>query len=118
MRKTLIAVGFLAAASLMASSGPVAAQGFGQVTFGAAPATPAPAADGKDLSGVTVTGKKPTAVDFGAKEVICHSEPVMGSLFPKKVCATRGELALRRQNDQEVARRFANGVQDGAGNTH
>jgi hypothetical protein len=117
MRKTLIAVGFLAASSLMAFGGPAAAQGFGQVPIAAAPPE-APAPGGKDVTGVTVTGKKPTATDFSSKEVVCHSEAVIGSLFPKKVCATKGELALRRQNDQEVARRFENGLRDGQGNTH
>lgn len=121
MRKQLIALGFAMTCGLLASASPAAAQGFGQVTFGTAPATP-PAAEtppgGKDLSGVTVTGKKSTAVDLGAKEVVCHSEPVLGSMFPKKVCATKGELALRRQNDQEVARKFTSGMLDGQGTQH
>ena len=118
--RRLIAVGF-AALGLLAAAGSVRAQGFGQVTFGAAPATPAPAdakPAGKDVSGVTVTGKKSAGVDFGSSEVVCHSEPVLGSLFPTKVCATRGELALRRQNDPEVARKFSSGMTDGQGNTH
>lgn len=125
MHKVLISAGILAACGALAMSRAAAAQGFGQVTFGAAPATPAsatPAPDakpaGKDVSGVTVTGKKSTATDFSSKELVCHSEPVLGSLFPNKVCATRGELALRRQNDQEVARRFESGLRDGQGNTH
>jgi hypothetical protein len=123
MDKLLIALGFAASCGLLASASPAAAQGFGQVTFGTAPATP-PAAEtppgGKDLSGVTVTGKKAksTSVDLGDKEVVCHSEPVLGSLFPQKICATKGELAIRKQNDQEVARKFSSGMLDGAGNQH
>ncbi|MGZ6040413.1 MAG: hypothetical protein ACXWKR_17220, partial [Phenylobacterium sp.] len=107
MHKTLIVVGIIATSAGFSLSGGAAAQGFGQVPIATDPAPPAPG--GKDLSGVTVTGKKSTAVDLGAKEVVCHSEPVLGSMFPKKVCATKGELALRRQNDQEVARKFSSG---------
>ena len=121
MRKTLIAAASLAASSLLAFGGAGQAQGFGQVTFGAVPAAPAPDAakpTGHQVDSVTVTGKKSTAVDLGAHEVVCHSEPVLGSMFPKKVCATRGELAERRQNDQDVARKFTSGMLDGSGTQH
>lgn len=114
MRKTLIAVGFLAASSLMAFSGPVAAQGFGQVPIAAAPPeTPpsAPAPDaakaaGKPVTGVTVNGKKTADSGKDPNEVICKSETPMGSRFPVKTCATRRELAVRSKDDQMETRQM------------
>ncbi len=117
MRRDLILAGLLAAA--LALAGPAAAQGFGQVTFGTAPAAPgaapsaAPTAGapaGNNLDGVTVTGKKQAEVDKDPSQVLCHSEPVMGSLFPKKVCASRRDIAERRQSDQALVRYFERGV--------
>ena len=115
MRKAFIAVGFIAGSGLLTLGGPAAAQGFGQVTFGAAPADPsAPASaakpDGNNVDGVTVTGKKQAEVDKDPNQVMCHSEPVMGSLFPKKVCASRRDIAERRQGDQALVRYFERGV--------
>jgi hypothetical protein len=76
----------------------------------AAPAaTPSPAAAppaASTVSPVSVTGKKQAAVDKDPNEVICHSEAVIGSLFPKKVCASRREMEERRTNDQKVAADF------------
>jgi invasion protein IalB len=66
-----------------------------------AAAAPAPAA-GRDLSGVTVTGK--TKPDENSKEVVCHSETVLGSMFPKKVCASRQAFTERRREDQKWLR--------------
>jgi hypothetical protein len=121
MRNTLIAAGVFATAGLLGLAGPAAAQGFGQVTIGTLPPSPAPSAakpGGNQVEGVTVTGKKQAEADKDPNEVICHSEPVMGSLFPAKVCASRRELSERRQHDQEVARKFSSGLVDGAGNSH
>jgi hypothetical protein len=109
MRMTLITFGLIAASGVLAFSSPGAAQGFGQVTFGAAPGTPDPKAAkpaGNNIDSVTVTGKKVAAVDLNPSEVLCHSESVMGSLFPKKVCASRREIAERRANDRQVAQEF------------
>ncbi|HLZ76099.1 hypothetical protein [Phenylobacterium sp.] len=62
----------------------------------AAPATHA-------VSPVTVTsGRKASAPD--PAEMICHKEPVIGSLFPKEVCARRDEIAERRRVDQATTR--------------
>ena len=36
--------------------------------------------------------------------MICHKEPVIGSLFPKEVCARRDEIAERRRVDQATTR--------------
>jgi hypothetical protein len=57
------------------------------------------------VSGVTVTGeasKKRAPPD--PKEVVCHKEPVMGSLFPKTICAQRQEVAQRTREDQKDIR--------------
>ena len=96
-----------------------AAQGFGQVTFGTAPAdpaapttpgTPAPAAAAKPgakaVDGLTVNGKKTADSEKDPNEVICHSELPMNSRFPVKTCATRRELAARSKNDQMETRQM------------
>ncbi len=112
MRKTLFAVGFLAASSLMASGGPAAAQGFGQVPIAAAPpeapaaTAPTPAKPGGAVSGVTVAGKKTADSQKDPNEVICHSETPMGTRFPVKTCARRGELAARAADDQAATRQM------------
>jgi len=72
---------------------------FAQAEPAAAPAPP-PAAHA--VSPVTVTGKKAKALD--PNEVVCRKEPVLGSLFPKEICATRQELADRRNLDQASTR--------------
>jgi hypothetical protein len=121
MRNTLIAAGVFATAGLLALGGPAAAQGFGRVTIGTLPPSPTASAakpGGNQVEGVTVTGKKQAEADKDPNEVLCHSEPVLGSLFPAKVCATRRELSERRRNDQEVARKFEDENVDGAGKTH
>jgi hypothetical protein len=82
----------------------------------AASTAPAPAlgpAGSSAVSPVTVTSKKQQAADLNPNETICHSEAVIGSLFPKKVCATRRELADRRQQDQQQAQDFQRSVIQG-----
>jgi hypothetical protein len=82
--------------------------------FQAAPAaapTPAPAADpNRTVSGVTVTGKTKQSEEAAQNVVVCHNEPVLGSLFPKKVCATIRENKERQRDDQEVARGFQRSI--------
>jgi hypothetical protein len=84
----------------------IAAAMFAQAAPASDPSPPAPPAaqSPKDLSGVTVTAKKKTDVD--QKEVVCHSEAVLGSMFPKKVCASREAFAERRNVDQAEVRRW------------
>ena len=96
--------------------------GFAFVLAQAAPAAaslaaPAPAAakTGKDLSGVTVTGQKKARDDVDPKEVVCHSEAVLGSRFPVKVCARREEISERRFIDQMEVRRMT-ALKPGVGN--
>jgi hypothetical protein len=69
------------------------------VTTAATAASAAPPAAGS-VSPLTVTGKKADA----EKQVVCHSEPVLGSLFPKTVCASRQAQAERTRDDQEQVR--------------
>lgn len=74
-----------------------------------APANPAPtpaSAPTANASGVTVIGPKPLTAEQQKKIVVCHEEPVLGSHFPKKVCATQQALEDRQRDDQQVARDF------------
>jgi hypothetical protein len=74
--------------------------------------TPPPA---HGVSGVTVTAKPKAKGDVDQKEVVCHSEAVLGSMFPKKVCASRGDIAERRNVDQAEVRRWT-ALRPGVGN--
>jgi hypothetical protein len=93
----------LAAAILLAQATPVAAQTNAPYPAEAIP-TPPPATASKNVGGVTVTGKKVSPGAPDPKEVVCHREPVLGSLFPKEVCARREDIAQRRREDQEMTR--------------
>jgi hypothetical protein len=65
------------------------------------PSTPvvAPAPPGgTTVPGVTVNVAKGPKVN--KEGLICHSEPVLGSRIPKKVCSTPAEAADRAQQDQ------------------
>jgi hypothetical protein len=75
---------------------------------GATPAAdPAAAPAGSSaVSPLTVTGKKAAAVDLSQSEVVCHSEAVIGSLFPRKVCASRREMTERKREDRQVVEDF------------
>jgi 3-oxoacyl-ACP reductase-like protein len=82
---------------------------FAQATPAASPSPPASgAAAAQAVSPVTVTGEKPTANAVTANkpdELVCHSEPVLGTLFPKKICARRDEIAERKRIDQAEVRK-------------
>ena len=68
----------------------------------AAAAPPAPAiASGSTVTPAVVAGKKPAA---DPNQVVCRTEAVIGTLFPKKTCATRKELAERAVEDQQATR--------------
>lgn len=94
----------LSAAILLVQAAPAA--------DGATPPTPSKPATA--VSSVTVTSKAKDADDASANQVVCHSEPVIGSLFPKKVCATRRELSERRQQDQQNAQDLQRSAVGGA----
>jgi hypothetical protein len=79
------------------------------VMFQAAPAAEPSAAPpastaARGVTGVTVTGEKAKKNAPDPKEVICHREPVLGSLFPKEVCARREDIADRKRLDQKYVR--------------
>jgi hypothetical protein len=93
----------LAAAVLLVQAAPVAAQTDAPAPAAAVPTPPA-ATPSKNVGGVTVTGKKVSPGAPDPKEVVCHREPVLGSLFPKEVCATREDIAERRRQDQQMTR--------------
>ncbi|WP_394764356.1 hypothetical protein [Phenylobacterium sp.] len=89
----MIAVVF-AAAVVLAQAAPAAAPN----------ASAPPASTPHGVSGVTVTGDKPKKRVVDPTEVICHKEAVLGSLFPKQVCAQRQEFAQRTREDQKDVR--------------
>jgi invasion protein IalB len=70
----------LAAATLLAS-GPTAT---GASTAAASPTAPAPADKAKAKG----------------DEVICRSEQVLGTRFPKRVCRTRASIEAQRESDR------------------
>jgi hypothetical protein len=87
----MITVLATAAVLMLQQAAPVAAS--------AAAAPPAPAAT--TVSPAVVAGKKPAA---DPNQVVCRTEAVIGTLFPKKTCATRKELAERAVEDQQATR--------------
>ena len=44
------------------------------------------------------------ASDGDMDKVVCHSERVLGTLFPKKTCASRREQIERARQDQQTTR--------------
>jgi hypothetical protein len=64
-----------------------------------ADATPAAAAAATTVSPATVTA---TAKDAKANKprLICKTEPVTGSMFPKKTCYASDDMAQRRQDER------------------
>jgi hypothetical protein len=74
------------------------------------PRTPAAAApNGKTVSPLVIAPEAnapPPGVDIKKYTLVCHDETVLGSLFPKKVCATRAEFNERRDIDQDEVRRM------------
>ncbi len=65
--------------------------------------TPSAPAAAHAVSPVTVTSGRQSGAPDPA-EMICHKESVIGSLFPKEVCARRDEIAERRRIDQATTR--------------
>lgn len=75
----------------------------------AAPATPPQAAEppktaATSVSPLTVEGKKSAAED--GKTMQCHSEILLGSSIPRKVCARKEEFAERKREDQQRVREW------------
>jgi len=93
-----------------------AAMLFMQAAPSAAPASAPSAAPtaSNSVAPLTVTSRKQQSGDLDPNQVTCHSEPVLGSLFPKKVCATRRETSERKQNDQQQADAFQRSTIAGA----
>jgi hypothetical protein len=91
----------LAAAALFLQAAPAAV-----ADAPAAAPTPAPATAGTSVAPVTVNGAKTKTANLEPGRLICHNETVLGTLFPKKVCATQREIAERRLNDQKVVNDF------------
>jgi hypothetical protein len=72
-----------------------------------APVTPGPsAAAATTVSPLTVTPQIPVSKrrDVDLREVVCRDELPVGSRFPVKVCASRGEFKERTRQNQELIR--------------
>ena len=68
-----------------------------------APSAPAPATTPATAAQQTTTAVAPAKAD-GAGEMVCKSETVTGSRFPKKVCRRKADVEQQRQEDQERIR--------------
>ncbi|THD61539.1 hypothetical protein [Phenylobacterium sp.] len=91
----------------------LAAAIFTQAAPAAAPSStssPAPAATpgDKTVSPLVITpeAKPPSASDIQKYVLVCHNETVLGSMFPKQVCATQAQFTERRNLDQQEVRRW------------
>lgn len=81
---------------------------FVQAAPAAAPAAPAVVATppGSAVSPVVVNGVRPAKpAATNPDELVCRTEPVLGTLFPKKICARREDLAERQRIDQAEVRK-------------
>lgn len=70
--------------------------------------TPAAAAAATTVSPATVTA--PTTKDAPANKprLICRTEAVTGSMFPKKTCYTSDDLAQRKQEERANLEKMQN----------
>ncbi|THD65050.1 hypothetical protein [Phenylobacterium sp.] len=98
----------LIAATVLALAGP-AVTSRPQDPSAAAPVEPPAAAapEGKTVSPLVIAPQAPApAPDLKKYLLVCHDEPVLGSLFPKQVCATQAQRKERRDIDQAEVRRW------------
>jgi len=80
-----------AASILLADTTPAAAAAANAVT--------PPAAATDTVSPATVTAA-PKAAPANKPRVVCRTEPVTGSMFPKKTCYTTDDMAQRKQDER------------------
>lgn len=115
MLMTLAAIVILAQATPEAAASAVTVKPPTRVTAAPMSDAPAPVADfttsaeirQKTVSPVTVTPEMQRKLkdEVAKRELVCTNEKVIGSLFPKQVCATKEELAERRAFDQAELRK-------------
>jgi hypothetical protein len=72
--------------------------------------TPAAATATTTVSPATVNGAAAPAKTAEKPKLICKTEAVTGSLFPKKSCYTSDQLAQRRQDERENLEKMQNQV--------
>src|ERR1700744_1876772 len=70
----------------------------------AAPAPAVVAPNGKTVSPLVVTPEAKPTTEVKQNTMVCHNETVVGSMVPKKVCATNAQLKERRGADQAGSR--------------
>jgi hypothetical protein len=72
--------------------------------------TPAAATAAATVAPATVTAPAAKAERTEKPRLICKSEVVTGSLFPKKTCYTSDDLAQRRQEERANLERMQNNL--------
>src|ERR1700744_1326182 len=70
----------------------------------AAPAPAVVAPNGKTVSPLVVTPEAKPTTEGKQNTTVCHNETVVGSMFPKKVCATNAQPQEPRDVDQAESR--------------
>jgi len=67
------------------------------------PATPSAAAPGNTVSPVVISREAAEAkrAAQNPNRLVCKTEPVLGSRLPVKKCATVGQMAMRKFEDQQ-----------------
>jgi len=104
----------LIAATLLMQAAPAAASAAAPTP---APPASTPAATANTVSPLTVRPEVSISKkrDADLQDVVCTSELPIGSRFPVKTCATRGERRERKQEDQMELRRWT-ALRPGSGN--
>ena len=115
MLSALAAIVILAQATPDAAASAVSVKPPTRVAATRSAVAPAPAADfttsaeikDKTVSPVTVSPETQRKLkdEVAKRELVCTNEKVIGSLFPKQVCATKEEFAERRAYDQAELKR-------------
>ena len=63
--------------------------------------TASPAAAKHDFSSATRNGRQAIVTTKDGDKIVCHTEYVTGSMFPKKTCRSEREIADRRAEERE-----------------
>ena len=96
----MILSAMFAASILLADTTPAAA---------AAAAAVSPPAAANTVSPATVTAA-PKAAPANKPRVVCRTEAVTGSMFPKKTCYTTDQMAQRRQDERQNLEHMQNNL--------
>ena len=83
------------------------------LVLAAADTTPAPPATtgGSATTPLAAAGAKAKKKDT---DVVCWTEQVTGSHYPRRVCSTRAEIEQRQRQDQQTIAQHGRGTSGGA----